>query len=340
MPFDGRHPRPLVTAAEVSAIARGADPVRRNLEITQSYHDLSLAFGRRLGQRDACWVLFAVWASKTAGSFIRGPWGRPALRRLGPLVEPVPALWAIDARVRRYAALGNQIVYAEIAPLFVTLLGLLDAPPSQRAAQLAEAVAALRPGPVEHGGQDGLRRALVAMVEATELPAGPARAERMLLANLRIGAHEQYRLQEAVAGALDATWTPGRACRRWRRVARRRLAPLLRRRLTRSLLHMGLPGLTLEVGRDVPALPHGAMFPADLERVRCPELRAVIERFDRAPATTEGSAARDWADYGDRMNYIVDLFRSRQQSISLWSAPFSPEQTAAIRSGHVPSGAL
>ena len=47
------------------------DPVRRNLLITQSYHDLSSALAAQLGRENANWCTFATWASRTAGTFIR-----------------------------------------------------------------------------------------------------------------------------------------------------------------------------------------------------------------------------------------------------------------------------
>ena len=58
-------------------------------------------------------------------------------------------------------------------------------------------------GPVEEDGQAALSRALRAFVEAASLPEGPERAQRILLGNLLIGAHEQYRLQAQIVGALD-----------------------------------------------------------------------------------------------------------------------------------------
>lgn len=344
MPFDGRpRPLPLVTAAQVSAIARWPDPVLRNLRITQSYHDLSVAIAERLGQRDVCWSIFAVWASKTAGRFIRGEWLRQELRalleRLGPV--PGPQLAASDQRMRDCLAAGNQLVYAEIAPLFVTLVELLDTPSDARPLRLAHALDRLRGGAVEHGGQQALARALVAMVEAAALPHGPARAQRMLLANLLVGAHEQYRLQAAIRGALDAVWEAvPPPLRPWPRGVAERMAGWLRQQLTRWVVRVSLPGASLGVGRDVPALPDGSMFPPDLQRVILPELQAVLDRFDRTPNDIEGSAAADWADYGDRMNYVVDMFRSRQQTPSLWHAPFEPMQADAIRDGYVPAGRL
>lgn len=347
MPFDGQpSPLALVTAEQVSRIARRTDPVLRNLQITQSYHDLGMAIATRLGRRDACWASFAVWASRTAGRFIRGEWLPDPLRHVLVRLSPRRGqrIDVLDQRIRDHLAEGNRKVYAEIAPLFVELLRLLELPAVERPAALGRALEALRPGAVEQGGQQALRRALRAFVEAASLPQGPERAQRILLGNLLIGSHEQYRLQAQVAGALDVV------CRlalpiagprgAWRRGVWRRLEARLRQQVTLATVRLDLPEQRVWVGRDVPALPDGSMFPADLQRVTHPELRAVLGRFDRTPDTTRGSAAADWGDYHDRMNYVVDLFRSRQQLPCLWRTPFDPRQAAAIVAGHVPAGQL
>lgn len=52
--------------AEIDRIAALPDPVVRNLWITQSYAELSVAFARRTGG-GANWCTFATWASKQAG---------------------------------------------------------------------------------------------------------------------------------------------------------------------------------------------------------------------------------------------------------------------------------
>src|SRR4030095_9968661 len=59
-----------VTPEDVDRIAALADPMIRNLQITQAYHDLSAAAAARLGQV-ANWCTFATWASKQAGRTIR-----------------------------------------------------------------------------------------------------------------------------------------------------------------------------------------------------------------------------------------------------------------------------
>jgi hypothetical protein len=61
---------PIPTVEEVKQIENIADPVIRNLRITQCYHELALALARRTGPA-ANWCTFATWASKQAGQTIR-----------------------------------------------------------------------------------------------------------------------------------------------------------------------------------------------------------------------------------------------------------------------------
>ena len=60
----------LKTPEDIDRIAGMADPVIRNLQITQAYHDLSAMAAARLGPV-ATWCTYATWASKQAGRTIR-----------------------------------------------------------------------------------------------------------------------------------------------------------------------------------------------------------------------------------------------------------------------------
>ena len=82
------------------------------------------------------------------------------------------------------------------------------------------------------------------------------------------------------------------------------------------------------------------MFPDELEVATLPPLVAILAKLDRTANTVVGSAATDWGDLGDRMNFIVDFFRSRQQDSSLYEQPFTDEQVAVIKKGGMPSGEL
>ena len=68
----------------IKNIVGNAEPVLRNLQITLSYHQITLDFAGRLGSENVCWAAFATWASKQAGQFIRMEQVPPAtLEHLG-----------------------------------------------------------------------------------------------------------------------------------------------------------------------------------------------------------------------------------------------------------------
>jgi hypothetical protein len=127
----------------------------------------------------------------------------------------------------------------------------------------------------------------------------------VLLANLVAVLHEQQRLQDAIAGALDAglgetakAIARGRLSTHTEHELAEHLGGLGRlvedaweRALTEHVMTLTVAGEVLHLGRDVPALPDGRMFPDD------------------------------WRVLGDRMNYIVNLFRSRQQYAPLFNDP-------------------
>ena len=83
-----------------------------------------------------------------------------------------------------------------------------------------------------------------------------------------------------------------------------------------------LPGELLHLGHDVPAPAPGPRFPAALEPLVDADLVAFAATHDRTKGTGIGSGAHDWRDIDQRMNYIFNLFRSRQQQDSLFTNPF------------------
>src|SRR6185369_3102210 len=66
---------------DVDAIAAMDNPVLRNLQLTQCYAELSTAMRARTGTA-ADWCTFATWASRQAGSTIRGEDFLDALDRI------------------------------------------------------------------------------------------------------------------------------------------------------------------------------------------------------------------------------------------------------------------
>ena len=231
------------TPADVTRIAALADPIARNRQITQAYHDLAVALGRRLPD-GANWCAVATWASRQAGQSIRGEDLRRALARLvgesrearlaAETLEAESALINEDAteslvgavaavrdalspaaavdRVAEAVAHGNQKVFAEIGLAFAHFLALFDGGPPTPAALVAF-LDGLRPGDPPDG-QRRLRAAFGHYYAALSETDEKARAELMLLANLEIGFHEQTRLQPQIRAAMDAPIYEPQALRR------------------------------------------------------------------------------------------------------------------------------
>ena len=235
--------RSAPTAADVERISALADPVLRNLQITQCYHELAAAMASLTGP-GANWCAVATWASKQAGQSIRQEdLQRAVQRRLraSPAADEaaqamaaagqeiagdqgrnvagaVEALWdalnpaAASQRTAEAVARGNRKVFEEIAwhvARFVDLFA--DGQPDE--GRLAVLIEGLRPGePPE--GQRFLRRAFAHYHQALAEADVQAKAQVLLLANLEIGFHEQTRLQPEIVEAMNAPVYDPRQMRR------------------------------------------------------------------------------------------------------------------------------
>jgi hypothetical protein len=221
------------TTAEVKTIAALADPVVRNLRITQCYHELAVAVSALTGP-GVNWCTVATWASKQAGQSIRkedlaralenlidGSEGATqAVRELATdgaqlprgdarsLVGAGAAVWqAINPasafqRSSDAVARGNRKVFEEIGYEFARFLVLVGDRGSDEV-RLAAFCEDLRAGEPPDG-QSWLRQAFTHYHQALTAPDARVRAEILLLANLEIGYHEQTRLQPEIVAALDA----------------------------------------------------------------------------------------------------------------------------------------
>lgn len=222
---------PLPTVEDIDRIAALADPVIRNLQITQCYHELSAVLRERTGG-NANWCTFAAWASKQAGQTIRKddlaqaleqfiafapeP-GRSAIfvaqvmQQLGArsnLDEITAAIWgslnlpkAID-RTSQAVGTGNNKVFAEIGREFARFYAACLSDPTPDAHTIARFCEGLRPGDPP-AGQAYLRQAFTHLYNAFFETNDQQRAELMLLSNIEIGYHEQTRLQPEIKTALD-----------------------------------------------------------------------------------------------------------------------------------------
>jgi hypothetical protein len=381
---DGRArgaPGSLERVAWVVGLER--DPVRRNLLITQCYHDLSAALTERLGAGNANWCTFATWASRTAGRFIRDEEVPAAFRELlassthvdrgieranrvlgrASADATIPKDIVLDIarrivhEVGELITAGNLAVFSELGPVLARTIAAFDEDADGTAVRGVGA--SLTEGPSERGGQTRLRLALNGYAKARSEPDPHRQAELMLLANARIGRHEQIRLQPFIAGSIDA---PVRlalidpadeaarrlprglrtACRGALRLALREAVKTVERHweelTTRELMTLELPGERLVLGRKLPA-PHGQpLYPALLDPVDDPETLDFLRRNGAGgPAVGE---AVNWTELADRMRYIVDLFRSRQLDAGLQGPPFTAEQRRQLDAGLPVDGKL
>jgi hypothetical protein len=264
--------------------------------------------------------------------------------------------------VSDHLAHGNLIVFAEIAPLFARLHEEFRGATTYDAHALERFVGRLRRGHVLEDGQDLLIGAFRGYYRAMFERDPKKKAELMLLANDSIGFHEQTRLQEDIVRSIDApiaAFILRAAHERAQQVSRGRLAETLHQVIdhvlapfagwlqrtwanvaTRWLMRMDMPDRVLELGRDVAHPDLIDMFPPELANIENHELRALLYELDFTPNTTHGSAAGNWGDLAERMNFVVDFFRTYQQDKSLLQPPFSDLQVEVIRNGGVPSGTL
>ena len=105
-------------------------------------------------------------------------------------------------------------------------------------------------------------------------------------------------------------------------------------------MRLRLPYGDVLLGKDLERLPNRQIHPDILQHIELEELRILLTRFDRTTRGLRNSRARDWGDLNDRMNFIVNLFRSRHKSLELFDQPFFYEQRLAMQHGVVPQGRL
>jgi hypothetical protein len=340
--------------AQIDAAVAGTDPVICNLRITLTHQELSLALRRILGPGSgANFHTWAVWGSKTAGRTIRQE-DLPYLLRgalgagtvLGASCTAALAHASFNRRVglsfaagatvgvtlnRAARALldratdrifgGNATVLTDIGRQTARFVSAFSHPDDRKEDRLEEFLARLRPGPAASGGQDLLHGAYC-HYHAAICEADPDRRdEQMLCGNLLAIRHEHERLDPYIDTSVPHP---------------------LRQIVTKHLLSFAVGAEAMNVGGDVPSLGP-AQFPETLQTIESPELDELLcgpHGWDRTPNTVAGSAARDWTNLSDRMNFIVDLFRSRQTDPNLFTSPYSAEQREMILAGHVPVGPL
>jgi hypothetical protein len=310
-----------------------------------------------------------VFGSPVADALVR------ALRALGARADVAVVRAAIRRRLGLDDALrrsseavsrGNIKVFTEIGRDLSRFLRFVEANGPLDGSAVVLFVETMPPGePPE--GKGLLRDAILHLHRSMFDHEADLAAQWQLLSNLEIGLHEQVRLQDEIGAALDAPLPDPDVLvdrlladlfprRHWIVRARRQLARLsgrstpldraaaalvaearsrLRRTLTDRIMTLDLAGQLVRLGADV-----RAPFPSSVERAGLAELVALLGRIDPTPDSLRESAAVDWADLGERMHFIADLFRAWHEAPQLLASPFTVEQVLEMRAGHVPEGRL
>jgi hypothetical protein len=273
------------------------------------------------------------------------------------------------ARVSRLIAEGNLAVFRELGPPFANMSALFDGQPRPGRTELDAFLAGVKP---LDGDPAELRRAFGYYCAAALEPRAKPRAELVLLASGLIGLIEQARLQPIIKDALDtpfggvklagrfgtvledahalvARWSTALAADDRLRLLfdgpRQRLIDMLERLWREALTHFFMTlevptGPSISLGHDVPPFDARGQFPPALADIADPDLQGFLARHDRTGGTARASGAEDWANLGDRMNYIVNLFRSWQERPDLLDSPFSAAQIDEMQAGRIPLGPL
>ena len=188
------------------------------------------------------------------------------------------------------------------------------------------------------------------------------KAELILRANAQTGLHEQIRLQPYIAAAMGAPVhhnfmisihehvkekTPEHKHHLLHDTFDHLFQPIAQKThdawlimSTHYLMTLVLPDGIIHLGKDLPC-PHGcALFPEHLSEPRDEGLTALLKKYEAHLNTPVRSHARNWAVLEDRMHFILNLFRSRQQHRPLHESPFDPDQENKIRQNTMPTGDL
>jgi hypothetical protein len=77
-----------------------------------------------------------------------------------------------------------------------------------------------------------------------------------------------------------------------------------------------------------------------LVQIQNPRLGVLLAEVDLTPESLNATAAKDWANFKERMHFIADFFRVYQERESLFDAPFAAGQLEVLKMGRRPEGRL
>jgi hypothetical protein len=295
----------------------------RNHVITYSYERVGEALAVHLGPNDVNWCSFAAWASRTVGHVLNEdelPGRLATVLRRAPQPVTQPALAAISIarsvafrRHREALISGNTAVFNDIALRFMELLPFLQHSSSDTEFECwlqTFTPPPNRPDMAVHMGflRDGFRF----YRRANTLPPGEFRSELLYVAATHVAAYEQMLLQPAIETALFSS-------------KRLRHLPLIPHevvaRLLTQLMVVHIPGGVVRISGPLTAWPRSSAFAPTVSR-DAPLTSEAQELFDLFPPLTDQERVTNWANYDERMRWIVEFFRRFHADGSFTAGPF------------------
>lgn len=215
---------------EIEKVSKITEPVSRNLNITQSYFEISRSFASRAGDVSN-WCTFATWASKQAGATIRGEDLRNKLldalssdgrvqsilklillyakqigKEAGSSIH-LEALKNIVETSQKHASnavsRGNKKVYEEIAREFSRFMDTCMKDECYDPSSIKNFCSSLSPG-LPPSGQDHLALAFNLYYQALFEIDPKTKQQLFYFANVLVGYHEQTRLQPEILESMNA----------------------------------------------------------------------------------------------------------------------------------------
>jgi hypothetical protein len=111
---------------------------------------------------------------------------------------------------------------------------------------------------------------------------------------------------------------------------------LIRQVITEHLMTLHLSSTkVLRLGQDL-----SGGFPQSLVQIQNPRLGGLLAEIDLTPESLNATAAKDWANFKERMHFIADFFRVYQERQYLFEAPFTTPQVELLKTGRRPTGQL
>ncbi len=111
---------------------------------------------------------------------------------------------------------------------------------------------------------------------------------------------------------------------------------LIRQVITEHLMTLHLSSTkVLRLGQDL-----SGGFPQSLVQIQNPRLGVLLAEVDLTPESLNATAAKNWANFKERMHFIADFFRVYQERQYLFEAPFTIPQVELLKTGRQPTGQL